>query len=385
MDAVFIYGKGTVTTGQQRASELAIQGLRARGWRVREIATPLLDRTGRATGGHLVSLAARLATSWVRGLVCVFGPHPVCLNLGQTRFALVRDGFPLLTGGVLARSRRAVVSLHGSVFAQWALDSLEARLLRGIVSAAAHVTVTGQGQREQLVRLGIPRDKVVWLDNSCDLAPVSDGDCLRKHAETRTGPLRILYLSNLLESKGYPEFVRAISHLARSTDLWLEATLCGPLLRMDDDALFPSVEEASQWVRACADGINATSHAVLRRISGAYGAAKMALFRESHVFVLPSHLEAQPLTILEALASGCTVVTTRVGEIPSTVSEETAVFLDDTNPETIAQAIAGLYRDPERRTRLALNGLALFRERFSYERHIDRWEQILMELADRGR
>jgi hypothetical protein len=136
MDVVFIYGKGAVTTGQQRASELAIQGLRARGWRVREIATPLLDRTGRATGGHLVSLAARLVMSWARGIGCVLRPYPVCVNLGQTRFALVRDGVPLLIGGAVGRRGRAIVSLHGSAFIGWAPDSLETWLLRGITLAA---------------------------------------------------------------------------------------------------------------------------------------------------------------------------------------------------------------------------------------------------------
>ena len=225
------------------------------------------------------------------------------------------------------------------------------------------------------------------MDNTCDLAPLTGRECVRKHGDTKTQSLRVLYLSNLLETKGYPAFVRAIDMLAARSDVRVEATLCGPIVRMDDDVLFASTEEVRGWLQSQIRRINDSGHVRLRWIEGAYGADKEALFRQAHVFVLPTRypVEAQPLTILEALASGCTVVTTRVGEIPSTVSEKTAVFLDDTNPETIAQAIVDLYHDPERRTQLALNGLALFRERFSYERHIDRWEQILMGLADRDR
>jgi len=259
--------------------------------------------------------------------------------------------------------------------------------LRRIARAACYVTVVGPGQQDQVVKLGIPPEKVVWMDNTCDVAPLIECECVRKHKDMETQPLRVLYLSNLLETKGYPAFVRAIGVLAERSHVPIEATLCGPIVRMDDDVLFASTDEVRSWLQSQIPRINGSSRVRLRWIEGAYGADKEALLRQAHVFVLPTRyaVEAQPLTILEALASGCTVVTTRVGEIPSTVSEETAVFLDDTSPETIAQAIADLYHDPERRTRLALNGLALFHERFSYERHIDRWEQILTELADGGR
>jgi glycosyltransferase involved in cell wall biosynthesis len=384
-DVTWIYGKGGFLTGQQRASELVLAGLQSRGWRTRSITTPLLDRTRDGRTQQLLALGPRLASAWAKGFEALRSDDAICVVLGQTRFALVRDGAPLLAAGLLGLSARAVVSLHGSLFIRWPRDSLRAWMLRRIAQAACYVTVLGPRQREQMVHLGLSPSKIVWMDNTCDLAPLTEHECVRKHTDTETGLLRVLYLSNLLETKGYPVLVRAIGVLADRSDISIEATLCGPIIRMDDDVLFASTDEARRWLQSQILRINGSSRVRLRWIGGAYGEDKEALFRQAHVFVLPTWypVEAQPLTILEALASGCTVVTTRVGEIPSTVSEETAVFLDDTSPETIAQVIADLYHDPERRTRLALNGLDLFRERFSYERHIDRWEQILTELADR--
>jgi len=386
-DVTWIYGKGRFLTGQQRASELVLAGLQSRGWRTRSITTPLLDRTRDGRAQQLLALGPRLASAWAKGFGALRSDDAICVALGQTRFALVRDGAPLLAAGLLGLSARAVVSLHGSPFMRWSRDSLRAWMLRRIAQAACYVTVLGPRQREQMVHLGLSPSRIVWMDNTCDLAPLTGRECVRKHGDTKTQSLRVLYLSNLLETKGYPAFVRAIDMLAARSDVRVEATLCGPIVRMDDDVLFASTEEVRGWLQSQIRRINDSGHVRLRWIEGAYGADKEALFRQAHVFVLPTRypVEAQPLTILEALASGCTVVTTRVGEIPSTVSEKTAVFLDDTNPETIAQAIVDLYHDPERRTQLALNGLALFRERFSYERHIDRWEQILMGLADRDR
>jgi glycosyltransferase involved in cell wall biosynthesis len=382
----FIYGKGRFPTGQQRASELVFAGLQSRGWQARAITTPLLDRTQDRRARQLLALAPLLARAWVKGFGALRSDGVSHIGLGQTPFALVRDGIPLVVASLVRLDARAAVSLNGSLFMRWSRRSVQAQMLRHIVGAARYVTVVGPGQQEQMVKLGIPPEKVVWIDNACELAPLMDSACVRKHGDAETQPLRVLYLSNLLETKGYPAFVRAIDMLAARSDVRVDATLCGPIVRMDDDILFASTEHVRSWLESQIRHINGSSRVRLRRIEGAYGADKEALFREAHVFVLPTRypVEAQPLTILEALASGCTVVTTRVGEIPSTVSEETALFLDDTEPETIAQAIADLYRDPERRTRLALNGLALFRERFSYEQHMDRWEQILMELADRG-
>jgi len=383
--ATFIYGKGRFLTGQQRASELVRDGLEARGWQTCAITIPLLDRTHDARMWHLLALGPLLASAWVKAMRALRSDGVTHVGLGQTRFALMRDGASLLAANLLRLDAQAIVSLNGSLFMHWSYGSVQARVLRRVARAARYVTVVGPGQREQMVKLGIPPGKVVWVDNTCEFAPTTLDECVRKHTDTETGPLRVLYLSNLLETKGYPEFVRAIDCLGDRSDLPVEATLCGPVIRMDDDVLFASTDEVRSWLESQILHANGSSRVRLRWIEGAYGEDQEALFRQAHVFVLPTWypVEAQPLTILEALASGCTVVTTRVGEIPSTVSEETGVFLDDTSPETIAQVIADLYHDPERRTRLALNGLDLFRERFSYERHIDRWEQILTELADR--
>ena len=50
-----------------------------------------------------------------------------------------------------------------------------------------------------------------------------------------------------------------------------------------------------------------------------YGPKKVTFFKDADVFVLPSFYKTEeaPLSIIEALASGCYVITSTVGSIPS--------------------------------------------------------------------
>ncbi|GIV76374.1 MAG: hypothetical protein KatS3mg050_0768 [Litorilinea sp.] len=212
--------------------------------------------------------------------------------------------------------------------------------------------------------------------------PISAEACRRKQALAAEEPLRILFLSNLLESKGYPEFLAALALLGQRTPRPVEAVLCGQVVLSAEDGRFRSVAEASRWIEARLAAINGHGRCQVRWIQGAYGREKEALFHQSHVFVLPTRypVEAQPLVLLEALASGCAIITTRQGEIPSTLSPETAILLAEATPDALADALVRLAQDDATRLRLALAGLELFRARFSLDRHLDRWEELLTNV-----
>jgi glycosyltransferase involved in cell wall biosynthesis len=383
-----LYGSGTGFSGQRFASELLIAGLGQRGWQVEIIKMPLLDRLeGHSSGKRLLEklgLGVRLLAAWLKGLWIALGPVILYVNLGQTKFALIRDGFPLLVRGVLSRDGRAVISLHGNLFTAWKQPSFEARLLCQMTRSARYITVLGPNQKERLAELGIPAKKIVQMDNTCLIPPVTEQECVDKQATPAHQALSILFLSSLAETKGYPEFVEAISNLASSASFPIEATLCGKIALMDAGGRFPTHAAARDWLEKQIAQVNRSSQVRLRWINGATGVAKEKLFREAHIFVLPSRyrVEAQPIVILEALASGCAVIATQIGEIPTTLNDQTALLLGEATPEAITMAIGELLGNPDKRRDLALNGLKLFKERFAYEKHLDHWEKLLLATVE---
>jgi glycosyltransferase involved in cell wall biosynthesis len=72
-----------------------------------------------------------------------------------------------------------------------------------------------------------------------------------------------------------------------------------------------------------------------------------ALYRVSSVFVLSSVYEGLPLTVLEALSSGTSVVTTNSGETPNFLTASSGIICYKKTPKAIAEALAKILQNPD--------------------------------------
>src|SRR5690606_26952856 len=76
-------------------------------------------------------------------------------------------------------------------------------------------------------------------------------------------------------------------------------------------------------------------------------------YREADICVIPTvGSEGQSLACLEAMASGCAVVATRVGGLPELIRDGVDGLLCDPTPDSLADAVRRLVRDPALRLRL---------------------------------
>ena len=196
------------------------------------------------------------------------------------------------------RLNRTVIHLHGGAGLRGVMlgangwhrrvnEFFVRRLGAAVVLGSRHLDVFAQA-------LGPERIHIV-PNFAQDYLFVSDERISRKFAEWR--PLRILFLSNLLPGKGYHEVVEAFRALDESLQAAVMIDFAGGFESTTDRAHFlQSIEGMPQ----------------LRYHGTVHGEAKRELFEQAHLFCLPTYYpyEGQPISILEAYASGCAVITT---------------------------------------------------------------------------
>jgi glycosyltransferase involved in cell wall biosynthesis len=104
----------------------------------------------------------------------------------------------------------------------------------------------------------------------------------------------------------------------------------------------------------------------------------------SHVVALTSEHEGFPNALLEAMAQGRPVVSTRVGGVPELVRDGEDGFLTSGDPAEIAARIRSLLLDPALRDRMGSSA----RERaaaFSWDRVVRETEEVYREVLARPR
>jgi glycosyltransferase involved in cell wall biosynthesis len=103
-------------------------------------------------------------------------------------------------------------------------------------------------------------------------------------------------------------------------------------------------------------------------------------YRELDCFVISSHSEGLPLALLEAMASGLPVIATRVGGIPSVVTDEVGLLCQPGDSRSLAEAMLATARSsdlPARGARAALRAVEQFDIDAMCSQYLDLFHSLL--------
>ena len=274
--------------------------------------TLFVPRLAHAAWGPLYAASIAPALAPYRGKVDVV--------LGSWAYP---DGFAAVIAARLL-GVPCVVKLHGSDINVIAKLPGPRRLVAWALSRAARVAAVSRPLAEEVVALGVPRERVVVVMNGVDgdLFKPRDRAAARAELGLPAGPLA-LYVGNLKPEKGVLELARAWQTVTRELpDATLAIVGGGPLAGELGGERVKLVgpqplDRVPVWMAAC------------------------------DVLVLPSHVEGTPNVVLEALASGRRVVASAVGGVPDLITHPMlGALVPPRDPDALAAALVTALRQP---------------------------------------
>lgn len=110
------------------------------------------------------------------------------------------------------------------------------------------------------------------------------------------------------------------------------------------------------------------------------------ILNAADIFVLPSKWEGNPLSVMEAMATGLPVVATAVGGVPELVEEGVSGFLTpNEDADAFTNALQRLVDNAELRRRMGEAALRRAREKFDIRHTVRAYEALYEEILQRKR
>jgi glycosyltransferase involved in cell wall biosynthesis len=211
---------------------------------------------------------------------------------------------------------------------------------------ATVVTTVSQSSKRDMVRFyGLAPDRIHIVPEGVDtrlFRPIRDATLLsgwRRRVLGQDTPF-ILYVGKPTRRRNLPGLLRAMARLKRERELPHKLLLIGTALPGTSlDAEIASLALQDEIVRI--------GYASQEELALAYNASEM--------FVYPSSYEGFGMPALEAMACGTPVIALNNTALPE-FAGGVAHLLPDALPETLAEAIAGLLADADKRQRMARCG-----------------------------
>lgn len=185
-------------------------------------------------------------------------------------------------------------------------------------------------------------------------------------------PIKMFYLSNLIESKGFWDVLEAVNLLTNVEKINVEVVFAGKFLDAVDDLKFSNADEAKKTFFDYIEKNNLQKKVLY--FEGLYAQAKAKEFKQSHFFLLPSYYinEGQPVSVLEALAYGCVPIVTEYRLIPSMVNEKNGFFVNPKSPLEIVAIIKNLSNKPDLYATYSQSAINYYLNNFTADKYTEK-------------
>ena len=272
----------------------------------------------------------------------------IYITPGQTFYGVLKYAPFIVLSAILRKP--FIFHLHGNYLGKEyaGLHGFKKSVFKYLISKASIGIALSESLRKNFDGL-IPLTNVVVVENF-----VNDNLYQVNTKDKNCDRLRILYLSNLMTEKGILDLLDALLIL-KNNQIEFTAIIAG------------EVENGIEQIVKSKLNLLAPEVSYVRTVRGE---EKLQILKESNVFVLPTYykMEGQPISILEAMATGNLVITTTQGGIPDIATDENAIFVNKNSPNEIADKLTDLSKNLLLLQDYAEKNILATKNRFTEER-----------------
>lgn len=215
----------------------------------------------------------------------------------------------------------------------------------------------------------IPRDRTYFCANGIPDINTGTGS---KLSEGKDGnKLKILFLSNLIKTKGIYVLLEACSSLREKSQDFI-CTIVGKEGDISKAQLLAQIkaQQLEEYVYYAGPK---------------YGPDKIQAYREADIFTFPTYYpnECQPLVIIEAMQFGLPVVATREGSIPEMIADgETGFLVKRENREELSEKLEILIQDAQLRQKMGVKARERYLQKYAISKFETRLVSVINEILE---
>ncbi len=285
-------------------------------------------------------------------------PDMVLIPISQTTTGFFKDSLFILIAKLFGG--KVVLQLRGSNFKVWVnkSSSVNKRYVKYILKKTQGVIVLGK-KLKYLFEDYYTDDKIFVVPNGADYSiPTKNKSC----------ELKVLYLSNLLVSKGIEDVFKAIEILYKKVNAKFTVDVIGEWYNEGDKKTCLSIKENNQLP------IHIHSSKGVKE--------KFQYLADADIFVFPPREpEGHPWSIVEAMAAGLPVISTDMGAITESVIDTVNGYIvEPKHPEQIAEKLELLIKDTELRNKMGAASRSLYLTNFTEIKMVENLTAVFTKI-----
>jgi len=287
-------------------------------------------------------------------------PHICYLALTTTGAAFYRDA--LLVAILKVFGVKRSFHLHNKGVAMAAKSTLNDFLYRFVFKKAKVILLSPHLYTD--IQKYVLEKEVFYCPNG--IPELAIKELKRPH---KNDVVNVLFLSNLIESKGVFVLLEALSIL-ESKHFNFTCSFIGGEADITAESFNAKTKELGLSTK-------------VTYLGRKYGDEKNEYFSNADIFVLPTHYsnECFPLVLLEAMQFSLPIVSTFEGGIPDVVQDAvTGFLLKQQDIEGLTEKVATLIKDADLRMAMGKEGRKRFEKHFTLATFENRLYQILKEV-----